>query len=478
MSKAILRTTIRTLALVAVVALAAAPAFAQANFGKYVALGDSLTAAFASGGLHVNVQQRSYPALIARQAGVTDFQQPLAGAPGIPPLLAIAGFNGASPVIVPRAATPGAPLNLTLPRPYDNLAVPGFDAADVVSTRTGNAIIDLVLRGLGTQLELAAVQQPTFATVWIGNNDVLGAATSGIVIDGVTLTPTAQFTDALVQILGTLDAVGAQMAVANIPDVTAIPFVNTLPPVVLNPATGEPVIGPNGQPIPLIGPQGLLGPNDKVLLSATAELAVGLGIPAQLGGTGMPLSDSSVLSAGEVAAIQARTGELNAVISAAAVLFDAAMVDVNAFFDDVAANGFAAGGNIVYTTDFLTGGIFSYDGVHPSPMGYAVVANLFIDAINARFGDNVPRVNLIPFIFGPDGTAGGTIQAPGLIEGTPIFAGSSTESLHRSLGLPSIEELLRIKEEREGPKDDGPGLRLGLPTAPSAPPTLRVVLGG
>lgn len=77
MSKAILRTTIRTLALVAVVALAATPAFAQANFGKYVALGDSLTAGFASSGLHVNVQERSYPALIARQAGVGDFQQPL-----------------------------------------------------------------------------------------------------------------------------------------------------------------------------------------------------------------------------------------------------------------------------------------------------------------------------------------------------------------------------------------------------------------
>ena len=477
MSKAILRTTIRTLALVAVVALAASPAFAQANFGKYVALGDSLSAGFASSGLHVNVQERSYPALIARQAGVGDFQQPLAGAPGIPPLLAIAGFQGASPIIVPRSSTPGTPLNLTLPRPYDNLAVPGFDAADVVSTRTGNGIIDLVLRGLGTQLELAAVQQPTFATVWIGNNDVLGAATSGIVIDGVTLTRTADFSAAFQQTVGTLAAVGAQMAIANIPDVTAIPFVNTLPPVVVNPATGDPVVGPNGQFIPLIGPNGLLGPNDKVLLSASAELAVGLGVPAQLGGTGLPLSDSSVLSAAEVATIQARTAEINNVIAATAANVGAAFVDVNAFFDDVAVNGYAAGGNIVYTTDFLTGGIFSYDGVHPSPMGYAVLANLFIDAINARFGDNIPQVNLIPFIFGPDGTAGGTIQAPGLIEGPPIFAGSSTAALNGALGLPSTEELMRIKDERDGPQDDGPGLRLAIPTAPKAP-TLRISIGG
>jgi len=473
MSKAILR----SIALVALLALAATPAFAQANFGKYVALGDSLTAAFASGGLHVNVQQRSYPALIARQAGVSDFQQPLAGAPGIPPLLAIAGFQGASPIIVPRSATPGAPLNLMLPRPYDNLAVPGFDSVDVVQTRTGNAIIDLVLRGLGTQLELAAVQQPTFATVWIGNNDVLGAATSGIVIDGVTLTRVADFTAAYQQTVGTLAAVGAQMAIANIPDVTAIPFVNTLPPVLVNPATGDPVVGPNGQFIPLIGPQGLLGPNDKVLLSASAELAQGIGVPAAVGGTNLPLSDSSVLSAGEVATIQARTAELNAVIAATAASVGAATVDINGFFSDVAANGFAAGGNIVYTADFLTGGIFSYDGVHPTPMGYAVVANLFIDAINSHFGDSIPQVSLIPFIFGPDGTAGGTIEAPGLIEGTPIFAAASSQSLYDSLGLPSIEELMRIKDEREGPQDDGPGLRLAIPTAPQAP-TLRISIGG
>ena len=41
--------------------------------------------------------------------------------------------------------------------------------------------------------ELVAALQPTFASIWIGNNDVLAAATSGIVIEGVTLTPAAQF---------------------------------------------------------------------------------------------------------------------------------------------------------------------------------------------------------------------------------------------------------------------------------------------
>lgn len=457
--------TVRTLVLLTGLLLVAAPALAQANFGKYVALGDSLTAGFLSGGLISGAQERSYPALLARQAGISDFQLPLASNPGIPALLAVTGFQGASPVIVPRSAANGVPLNLTLPRPYDNLAVPGYttaDALNVVSDPT-NPLSDLVLRGLGTEVEQAIALQPTFVTVWLGNNDVLGAAVSGIVIDGVTLTPAAQFAQDYNTILGALaQFTGAQMALANLPDVTALPFVNTLPPVVVNPATGSPVIGPNGQPIPLIGPNGPLGPNDKVLLSASGALAQGLGIPPALGGTG-PLPDQFFLSAAEVGAIRTRTAELNGIIAQAASDFGAALIDIHGFFNDVVANGYPAGGGIELTTDFLSGGIFSYDGVHPMPVAYAVVANLFIDAINSTFNDDIPRVSLIPFLFGPDGTAGGTIQAPGVVQGASMGA-AAVESLRNALGIPSTEELLRVKDGGPG---DGPTVL--IPQAPEKP---------
>lgn len=454
------------------VALATAPAASAQNFASYVSIGDSLASGYLSGGLVDDAQERSIPALIARQAGVTQFDMPLVSDPGIPPLLAITGFNGASPVIVPRSGTPGAPLNLNLPRPYDNLAVPGFRVHDVVATVTGNALIDIILRGQGTALQQAAVQRPTFATVWIGNNDVLGAATSGIVIDGVTLTPVASFTQDLRTILATLSAGGAQLAVANLPNVAAIPFVTTIPPVVVNPATGQPVLGPNGQPIPLIGPSGPLGSGDRVLLTASGFLAQGIGIPAQLGGTGQPLPDSAVLSAGEVAAIQARTNAYNAAIAQAASDFGAALVDINAFFEDVRLHGYHAGGNITLTTAFLTGGIFSYDGVHPTPIGYAVAANLFIDAINQRFGGSIPRVDLIPFLFGPDGSAGATIELPGLLEGTPVFSAAAYESLRLSLRTPKTEELMKIKERRERRRSPAPptgGVSPERPATPSAP---------
>ncbi len=459
-----MKQTARILLVLAALLLVAAPAAAQANFGKYVALGDSLTAGFLSGGLIDEAQERSYPALIARQAGISGFQLPLAGAPGIPPLLSIQGFSNGSPVIRPRAANPGPPLNLNLQRPYDNLAVPGFDAAEILNAVSvpSNPLSDLVLRGLGTQVQQALVQQPTFVTVWAGNNDVLGAALSGIVIDGVTLTRVQDFLGAYRTILGAVAQSGAQMAVANVPDVTALPYVNTIPPFVVNPATRQPVLDPGGNFIPLIGPNGPMGLGDKVLLPASALLAQGIGIPAQLGGTGQPLPDNVHLTRTELTTIRERTSAINLVIRAEADRVGAAVVDVQGFFDDVVRDGFAVGGGIVYTVDFFTGGIFSYDGVHPTPMGYAVVANLFIDAINQRFNDDIPRVDLGPFVFGPDGSAGATIPLPGLGNGTPVFANAAYEALRVSMGVPSRQELERAKRRRgKGP---------GAPEAPQPPP--------
>ncbi|HEY2943311.1 MAG TPA: hypothetical protein VGN09_12830, partial [Vicinamibacteria bacterium] len=63
---------------------AAAPVGAQTNFSIYVALGDSLTAGISNGALVETHQRRSYPALIAAQAGVSAFEQPLISEPGIP----------------------------------------------------------------------------------------------------------------------------------------------------------------------------------------------------------------------------------------------------------------------------------------------------------------------------------------------------------------------------------------------------------
>lgn len=380
----------------------------SADFTRYVAIGDSLTAGFMSGSLNQPAQQNSYPALIYRQATglTTGFEQPLVSAPGIPAALELRSL---APLVIAPKSGSGAPLNLNLQRPYNNLAVPGADVHDAVATVTDNGgLHDLILRKLGTQIQQAAFLRPTFTTIWIGNNDVLGAATSGRVIEGVTITPVAQFEADFKTVVATIGSTGSKMAIANIPDVSGIPFVNTISRFIVNPATNQPVLI-NGQPVAIIGPAGPLGANDRVLLTASSELAKGFGIPVQLGGNGQPLGDAFVLDANEINTINARVAAYNGIIASVANSAGAALVDVNAQFRQLATTGINVGG-ITFTRNFLTGGVFSYDGVHPTPFGYAYIANLFLDAINAKFGGEIPAVNLSPFMFGAS-TAAATIAS-------------------------------------------------------------------
>jgi lysophospholipase L1-like esterase len=374
------------------------------SFGTYVAIGDSLSAGFVSGSLAENHQANSVPALLARQGGAADFQQPLVTQPGIPPELTLVGLSP-SPTLVRKAGL-GQPRNLGLNRPYNNMAVPGTTLIDALQRLTdGGGLHDLILRGRGTQVSQALSLRPTLITVWIGNNDVLGAAVNGRAIDGVTMTPAAAFRSAFQSLITAARGTGATVVAANLPDVTTIPFVTTVPTVVVNPATSQPVLV-NGQTVPLLGPNGPLPPGARVTLPATALMAQGIGIPAALGGRAVfgegpircsnCLPDEVVLDPGELAVIRARVADNNAAIAEICRAAGVPLVDINGLLTEFAASGRIVGG-ITLTSAFLTGGIFSYDGVHPTELGYAITANEWIRVINQNGGQLEP-VDLSPFL--------------------------------------------------------------------------------
>ncbi len=263
-----------------------------------------------------------------------------------------------------------------------NLAVPGATVADALTARPDlpvDSLTDLVLGLPGlfggaalSQVEWAEALAPTTLLVWIGNNDALGAALAG---DVSALTPVADFEAAYAELLDRLAATGATLAVANIPDVTAIPF--------LTPA--EEVAGLVGAPLSFIGPILGIGLGDFVTPDAFAL------IPAILGGfaTG-PLPAGVVLDAAEVAQIQAATAAYNAVIATQAWAKGAAVVDIHGLLSSAKARGIVVGGQRL-TTGFL-GGLFSLDGVHPTNTGYALIANEVIRALDTRFAAGIPRV--------------------------------------------------------------------------------------
>jgi lysophospholipase L1-like esterase len=388
------RTTTGFLAL-ALAAGAALPARAQVRFNDYVSIGDSFAAGFSSGSLVETHQRNSVPALLARQAAVPLFQMPLVSEPGIPAELVLVSLSP-GPIILPKSTTTGQPVNLQVPRPYNNLAVPGARAKDALTRSTdGGGFHDLILRKFGPQVAQAKLLRPSFVTLWIGNNDVLSAVLAGRVIEATTLTPAAEFRLTYAAIVSELKSTGASIVAANLPDVTTIPFVTTIPPVVVNPATRQPVIV-SGQTIPLLGPDGPLPGNSLVTLGAASLLAQGIGIPKPLGGQGTPLPDNVILDAGEVAAIQDRVAADNQSIADVCASAGIPVLDIHGILADLVVNGREVGG-IRLSADFLTGGVFSYDGVHPTDLGYAVVANEWISVINAH-GGSLPPVDLAPFL--------------------------------------------------------------------------------
>ena len=425
------------------------PATAGVDMGRYVALGDGLTAGFAAGSLHRDAQLGGYARLLAQQArGATvPFEQPLMSEPGIPAVLQLRSSRLAKLPLAPLAPKSGlgSPINLTLPRPYDNLSVPGAKVGDLLRTSTdGGGFHDLVLRGLGTQLEQALLLEPALVSLWVGLGDALGAAISGIVLDGVTLTPTERFAadfNAIVQSL-VAGGVGAGV-VATIPSPTDLPYVNTLATVAVDAATGVPLEVDAAQ-VPLIGPEGPLSPRDFVLLTASPLLARGDGVAVALGGSGVPLPDHAVLSRAEALQINRRVEEYNRVIRRAAADVGFAVVDAAALFEDWHRNGVRFGegaGAERFTSRYLTGGLFSLDGVHPSRLGHALLANAFIEAVNHTYEAEIELLRVSELrarardVYSPDG------RSPRV-----IFTARASKNLRFGLGVPRSGRLLRLKQ--------------------------------
>ncbi|MCR4033173.1 MULTISPECIES: SGNH/GDSL hydrolase family protein [Flavobacterium] len=145
-------------------------------------------------------------------------------------------------------------------------------------------------------------------------------------------------------------------------------------------------------------------PTDLICLGASSRIgkvptvaADGIASPSpslsQLGVT-FPLPDRYVLLPSEVAEIGVATAAYNATIKAAAEANGLAMVDAESIMTSLNTPNGISMNNFTLKATFVTGGMFSLDGVHPTPRGYAFIANKFIEAINAKYGSNLKGVDI------------------------------------------------------------------------------------
>lgn len=122
--------------------------------------------------------------------------------------------------------------------------------------------------------------------------------------------------------------------------------------------------------------------------------------PLSVRGVAVPLADQYALIPTEIAAIEAaRTGYNAAIADVVAANSDRlALADVNAAMNAfLSAKASVANGVTITPNINPPTGIYSEDGIHPNSRGYAFIANIFIDAINAKFGASVPRASFAQY---------------------------------------------------------------------------------
>jgi hypothetical protein len=456
----------------------------EADFSKYVTVGNSLTAGYADGALYLNGQLNSYPNIIAGQmqfAGGGEFNQPLvndnaggllAGGVPIPGfgnrlVLASDGMGAPAGPAVYTGAAPTTDITNKVTGPINNFGVPGARVFHLAAPNYGS--LGGVLAGTANPyyarfsssesssvIADAAAANGTFFTLWIGNNDILGYATSGGAgVDNNELNnvdPSTQgnnsitnnnvFAGVYQQLVAGLTANGAKGSLVNIPDVTSIPYFTTVPP---NPI---PLDGPtaaivnsnyapyngglqaavtngfitaaeasqrtinftagqnfvvivdndltdiSGSPIPLPSWRQTTA-NDLIVFTAAAVLGTlaDPSNPASIIGVAVPLTNQQVLTTTEQVRVSNAQQSYNATIEALAAANGLAYVDARAALAQVATTGVPFNGGVL-TSTYATGGGFSLDGVHPSARGYAFTANTIIDAINATYGSTLPKVDI------------------------------------------------------------------------------------
>src|SRR5699024_5091959 len=115
--------------------------------------------------------------------------------------------------------------------------------------------------------------------------------------------------------------------------------------------------------------------------------------PMSIMGVAVPLPDELVLTKKEQARVHNAMVSYNSTIQALAGQHDLAFVDANALLTQLAEGGLPYDAGML-TSEYVTGGAFSLDGVHPTARGYAFIANEMVRVINAKYSANLPVVNI------------------------------------------------------------------------------------
>ncbi|HYL56457.1 MAG TPA: SGNH/GDSL hydrolase family protein [Gemmatimonadales bacterium] len=373
-----------------------------AMFQRYVALGNSITAGFQAAGINDSTQRQSYAVKLAA-AMQTAFYRPSLNFPGCPPPIDSLFTASGVPHRLGGSAAPPCALRAPSTAPYlSDVAVPGattFDPFHSGATPYSN-VLTLLILGARSQVQAAAVARPTFVSIWIGNNDVLGAATdTANAGNPAEITPLATFQARYDSMLSGLDSIGTIQGgvLIGVVDVAAIPYFSY--GVIYFGAKLANALPPAMTVLPNCAPRSVGGIGDTVLVPF--QYGFGLigkaaaGVPDTLDCT----NDHNIEPA-ELSNMHATVAAYNAAISSRATSHKWAFVDPNPALatlktDTSRVRPFPAT-NILNCSDTTKGSpfgrAFTCDGIHPTNSTHRLVAQALQQAINAYYNSAIPAV--------------------------------------------------------------------------------------
>ncbi len=264
----------------------------------------------------------------------------------------------------------------------DNIAVSGATVSSLLrqratatspSTMVTEADLVLYPRQL-SQIEIAEASAARWIICWIGNNDVLSAVNSFQQLDATQMTSVASFAADYQQLATRLQlsnrAFDRRVVFANIPNVTSIATL----------LDGNDLTRLMGQDYGL--PVG-----DYTTVMAMMLVRSGLA-------TADIFSDPAyILDSREVALINARISAFNKIIAREASRIGAALVDINTAFKEMSRRPPSYLG--LSPSNRFLGGYFSLDGIHPSNIGHALIANEFVRTINSFYGTRYAPIDAL-----------------------------------------------------------------------------------
>ena len=398
-------------------------------FGSYVAIGTGLSMGVQSGGVLYDSQVQAWPALLAHAVtpgfafvtsdtvvyGVISFRIPLFRAPGCqPPLIAPLQFavdlSGATTAAID--STCAGLIDTTAP-PTSNLALQGASAWAAL-TLTPKVVLNsvapygaldrarypFVLGSTQSQVTALRIEGASFVSVELGLTEVLGAATSGLLMPATSYTqgtpytyvPAAVFAPVFAAIADSVLLTRAKVVLLSVPRVSGL--------YALRPASelwsDRAELATFGINVtPDCGTSANFVFTGSLVPALAAKFAA-TGTAQSLSCTDVPGAADAILTPADIATLDAVVTQMNSQIQQVAQQNGWAFADLTGVYPPPLSMRRPYAASDQLTCVYPYGTFVSPDGVFPSPSGQAAIAATVASAIDAKYGFTIAAGTPLP----------------------------------------------------------------------------------